>query len=62
MSDDDEYANAVMEMLIVNRGGIPETCDFCEQPFTVARYPVPEEGRSWACRECEARWEKEENA
>ena len=62
MSDDDEYANAVMEMLIVNRGGIPAACDYCKLPFTVARYPVPEEGRSWACRKCETRWEKEENA
>jgi ribosomal protein L37AE/L43A len=62
MSDEysDEYARAVLEMLIVNRGGVPEACDFCKQPFTVARYPVPEEGSAWACRECEARWAKEE--
>ncbi len=55
-----EYDRACWEMLIVNRGGIPEACDFCKQPFTVARYPVPEEGSAWACRECEARWERDD--
>jgi ribosomal protein L37AE/L43A len=64
MSDEysDEYARAVLEMLIVNRGGLPEACDFCKQPFTVARYPLPEEAGAWACSECEARWTRREDA
>lgn len=50
-----EYDRAAFDMLAANRDE-PETCDFCKQPFTKARYPVPEEGRAWACSECEARW------
>lgn len=53
-----EYDHATMNLLISMRG--PETCDFCKRPFTPSRYPVPEEGGAWACRECEARWEKED--
>jgi hypothetical protein len=57
----DAYNRAAFDMLVANRGGIPATCDFCRQPFTEARWPVPEEGRAWACSECEAGWIKEEN-
>ena len=53
-------SRAAWEMLVGMRGGIPEACDFCKQSFTPTRYPVPEEGRAWACSECDARWEKEE--
>lgn len=45
-------------MIAESRGGIPETCDFCERPFTEERYPTPEEGRAWACIECVNVWEK----
>jgi ribosomal protein L37AE/L43A len=54
-----DYDRACWEMLTANRAD-PKMCDFCGQPFTEARYPVPEEGRAWACSECEARWAKEE--
>jgi ribosomal protein L37AE/L43A len=56
----DDFNRAAFEMLAANRGGIPETCDFCKQPFTDQRWPVPEEASAWACSECEARWAKEE--
>lgn len=46
------------QMIAESRGGIPETCDFCERPFTEQRYPTPEEGRTWACIECVDTWEK----
>lgn len=57
--ESDDYNRAAFDMLAANRAR-PETCDFCKQPFTGTRYPVPEEGRAWACRECEARWAKED--
>jgi ribosomal protein L37AE/L43A len=55
-----EYDHATMNLLISMRDGTPGTCDFCKQPFTPSRYPVPEEGGAWACRECETRWAKED--
>lgn len=54
-----ETAGAAFRFLMDLRGGIPDQCDFCRQPFTEARYPVPEEAGEWACRECEIRWEKQ---
>lgn len=48
-----EYEQAVWRMLIANRGGIPEKCDYCQQPYTETRRPMPEEGRSWSCTDCE---------
>lgn len=39
------------------RGGLPEACDFCGQPYGPERYPVPEEAGEWACSECLARWD-----
>lgn len=56
----DDFNRAAFEMLIANRGGIPETCDFCKRPYTQTRYPIPEEGRAWACSDCEARWAEED--
>ena len=60
MSDD--YNQAALDMLIDLRGGLPNACDFCGQPFTHARVPVPEEAGAWACSECEARWAKQETS
>ena len=37
-----------------------DKCDFCHQPFTEERYPIPEEAGEWTCRECLTRWGKEE--
>lgn len=47
-------------LLIGIRGGLPETCDFCGQPYGEGRYPVLEEAGEWACSECLRRWEREE--
>jgi ribosomal protein L37AE/L43A len=44
------------DLVMSIRGGFPEKCDFCEQPYTDERYPVPEEAGAWACNECEVRW------
>jgi hypothetical protein len=57
MSDD--YNQAAFEMIVALRGGLPAACDFCGQPFTASRYPVPEEAGEWACTECWARWNAE---
>jgi hypothetical protein len=54
--DTKDVAKSAFDMLVANRGGFREHCDFCGNPFTRERYPVPEEGRAWACNECEARW------
>ena len=43
-------------MIVDLRGGIPEKCDFCGQPFTAERRPAPEEGDAWACSDCLRRW------
>lgn len=59
MSDDSLNA---LELIIELRGGLPECCDFCRQPYTEQRYPVPEEAGQWACIECWERWEKEDAA
>ncbi len=50
------------DLLLMLRGGLPESCDFCRQPYTAERRPVPEEGGEWACTECCARWDKEDGA
>jgi ribosomal protein L37AE/L43A len=49
---------AAFDLIVALRGGLPADCDFCGQPFTQARYPVPEEAGAWACRECLDRWIK----
>lgn len=56
MSDD--YNQAAFELIVALRGGLPGACDFCGQPFTAARYPIPEEAGEWTCRECLDRWIK----
>jgi hypothetical protein len=56
----DDYNRAAFDLLASLRGGLPDACDFCRQPFTQARYPVPEEAGEWACAECVARWAREE--
>lgn len=48
--------------IVALRGGIPEKCDFCDQPYTDERYPVPEEAGQWTCIECWERWEREDAA
>ncbi len=52
--------NWVAETIMALRGGPPEKCDFCGQPYTEERYPTPDEGGEWACNECWERWEKED--
>ncbi len=53
-------SNEIFKMIVALRGGIPERCDFCEQPYTDERFPVPEEAGDWACTECWDRWEKQD--
>lgn len=38
------------------RGGLPETCDFCGQPYNEDRHPIPEEAGEWACSDCYDLW------
>lgn len=54
---DSEFNRMVFDMLTANRGGLPTKCEFCGQPYTDGRYPVPEEAQAWACSECVARWD-----
>lgn len=54
------YDEAVTGLILNLRGGHPEKCDFCQQPYTAERKPSPEEGGEWACTECCGRWEAEE--
>jgi hypothetical protein len=64
MSDDHElskeYHDAAFNLIVDLRGGLPEKCDFCHEPFTEQRYPVPEEAGDWACSDCVKLWETEE--
>lgn len=55
-----EYNRATFALIVALRGGLPEKCDFCDQPYTEQRQPVPEEGGEWACTECLAKWTAEE--
>jgi hypothetical protein len=48
-----------MALIMALRGGHPKICDFCGQPYSKDRWPVPEEAGAWACSECCARWESE---
>ena len=52
----ESYDEMTRDLIVMLRGGVPEKCDFCGQPFTLTRHAVPEEGGEWACTECEARW------
>jgi hypothetical protein len=69
----DSYNQAAFELIVSLRGGLPEKCDFCGQPFDYdalrtaqaspsgvgqLRWPVPEEAGEWTCSECLARWFK----
>lgn len=51
---DDEFTT--FDLLVALRGGPPDVCDFCEQPYTETRHPEPEEAGAWACTECVTRW------
>jgi hypothetical protein len=53
------YNQAAFDLIVGLRGGLPEKCDFCDQPFTTERHPVPEEAGEWTCSECVARWIKD---
>jgi len=44
------------DLLVALRGGLPEACDFCGQPYNETRHPEPEEAGAWACTECVTRW------
>jgi hypothetical protein len=50
------------DLLVGLRGGLPDACDFCGQPYTEARWPEPEEAGAWACSECVARWDEQRRA
>ena len=52
----DEYNKAAFEFIVALRGGLPDKCDFCDQPYIGSRYPVTEEAGEWTCNECLARW------
>jgi len=60
--DTNPITQAAFDLIVELRGGLPDKCDFCGQPYTVARYPVPEEASAWACIECERRWMKEDQS
>lgn len=52
-----DWNEAAFDFIVAMRGGqLPERCDFCDQPFSQERYPVPEEAGEWTCAECLARW------
>lgn len=53
---------STLELLVAIRGGLPECCDFCCQPYTADRQPEPEEAGAWACTECVKRWNDEDRA
>lgn len=52
-----DFNDAAFDLIVALRGGVPAACDFCRQPFTRERYPIPEEAGEWTCRECLTRWE-----
>ena len=52
----DGYDQAAFDLIAGLRGGVPERCDFCDQPFNEQRYPCPEEGGAWACSDCLRKW------
>jgi hypothetical protein len=54
MTADDTH-QSMFEFLVDLRGGLPEKCDFCGQPYGAERFPIPEEAGEWSCSECEAR-------
>lgn len=43
------------------RGGMPECCDFCKQPYSETRLPEPEEAGQWACTDCVNRWREKDH-
>jgi hypothetical protein len=58
MTEEPEFTT--FDLLVSLRGGFPDCCDFCGQPYTDTRYPVPEEAGEWACLECVTRWDAQE--
>lgn len=48
--------NYTEHFILTMRGGHPDECDFCDQPFNEERRPEPEEAGQWACTECLKRW------
>jgi hypothetical protein len=36
----DEYNDAVLLLIVALRGGLPDKCDFCGQPYNNERKPV----------------------
>lgn len=61
MTDEGEGLWTGAEIIFALRGGYPDACDFCCQPYTDSRFPEPEEGGAWACTECLARWNREDH-
>jgi hypothetical protein len=51
----------VRDLVVGIRGGVPERCDFCQQP-TPPDDLHPEEGEEWACITCLERWNRNELA
>jgi hypothetical protein len=60
MADDitsDDYNRAVFGFIADLRGGVPEKCDFCDQPYVEGhRWPIPEEAGEWTCNLCLEKW------
>jgi hypothetical protein len=38
----DDHNTTDWDLIMSIRGGFPENCDFCEQPYGKNRHPVPE--------------------
>ena len=52
---------SAIDFIAALRGGIPERCDFCGEPYDNERHPEPEEAGQWACNFCNDRWNKEDS-
>lgn len=46
----------IIQFITDLRGGVPDLCDFCNQPFD-DRGAIPEEAGEWVCYPCWDYWE-----
>ena len=54
------WDSLAFDLLVDLRGRFPGKCDFCQEPYSPDRDPVPEEAGEWACSVCVDRWRKED--
>jgi ribosomal protein L37AE/L43A len=47
---------SALDIILALRGGHPERCEFCGEPYDDKRRPEPEEAGAWACSVCVERW------